>query len=49
MAGAREEQDAATLEAVADAAWVACELDECIAARDPDNLFHLNQNIEPAR
>ena len=35
MAGVREEQDATTLEAIAD--------------YDPENLFHLNQNIKPAR
>ena len=34
MAGTREQQDAATLEAIADAAWSVGELDECIAARD---------------
>jgi ATP/maltotriose-dependent transcriptional regulator MalT len=34
VAGVREEQDATTLEAVADAAWVAGELDECIVARE---------------
>jgi hypothetical protein len=36
VAGAREEQDAATLEAVADAAWVAGELGECIDAVEHD-------------
>jgi len=34
VAGTREQQDAATLEALADAAWSVGELDECIAARD---------------
>ena len=34
MAGAREQQDAATLEAVADEAWVVGNLDDCISARE---------------